>query len=77
MNGFYIFYKTYRNNIDTKLFVKRLSILTKEEMDFYVNTCQRKDKIKNIANKIFQKYNKNKRLYPNNLLTEKGFFFMD
>lgn len=77
MNGFYIFYKTYRNNIDTKLFIKRLSILTKEEMDFYVNTCQRKDKIKNIANKIFQKYNKNKRLYSNNLLTEKGFFFMD
>lgn len=77
MNGFYTFYKTYRNNIDTKLFIKRLSILTKEEMDFYVNTCQRKDKIKNIANKIFQKYNKNKRLYPNNLLTEKAFFFMD
>ncbi len=46
-------------------------------IDFYVNTCQRKDKIKNIANKIFQKYNKNKRLYPNNLLIEKGFFFMD
>ena len=41
MNGFYIFYKTYRNNINTKLFVKRLPILTKEEIDFYVNTCHR------------------------------------
>ena len=77
MNGFYAFYKAYRNEIDVKLFVKRLGILTKEEIDTYVSNSKRKDKTKNIANKIFQKYNKNRRLYPNNLLDEKGFFFMD
>lgn len=77
MNGFYEFYKAYRNEIDINLFIKRLSILTKEEVDFYISNCNRKDKAKNIANKIFQKYNKNRRLYSNNLLEEKGFFFMD
>lgn len=77
MNGFYTFYKSYRNEIEVKLFQKRLSILSKDELDAYVSSCTRKDKTKNIANKIFQKYNKNKRLYPNNLLEEKGFFFMD
>lgn len=77
MNGFYAFYKAYRNEIHVTLFVKRLSILTKEEIDIYVSNSKRKDKTKNIANKIFQKYNKNRRLYPNNLLEEKGFFFMD
>lgn len=77
MNGFYLFYKAYRKDIDTKLFVKRVSILTKDELDFYISTCKRKDKSKNIANKIFQKYNKNKRVYSSYLLDEKGFFFMD
>lgn len=77
MNGFYEFYKAYRNDIDTKIFVKRLSMLTKDEIDFYIGNSKRKDKTRDIANKIFQKYNKNKRMYASNLLEEKGFFFMD
>jgi len=76
MNGFYEFYKSYRSNIDTKIFIRRLSILTKDEIDSFVANSKRKDKIRDIANKIFQKYNKNKRIYPSNLLEEKGFYFM-
>lgn len=77
MNGFYEFYKAYRNDIDILTFSKRLSILTKNELDTYIGNSKRKNKTKDIANKIFQKYNKNKRLYSSNTLEEKGFFYMD
>lgn len=76
MNGFYEFYKAYRDDIDVKIFEKRLSIFTKKDIDDALS-MNGKDKSRKIAVKIFQKYNKNKRIYPNNTLGEKGFFFMD
>ena len=76
MNGFYEFYKAYRDDIDVKIFKKRLSIFNKNDIDNALS-MNGKDKSRKIAIKIFQKYNKNKRIYPNNTLDEKGFFFME
>lgn len=77
MNGMYEFYKEYKNDINEKKFMERLSILTKDEVDSAISKSNRKDKAKIVAVKIFQKYNKNKRTYPNNILEERKYFYMD
>ena len=63
--------KKKQDEIDEDLFVKRVSLLS----DFSVNSRGEK-KVKDIANLIFNKYNKNKKKYQNNLLEEKKYFFM-
>lgn len=76
MNGFCDFYENYKNEIDDKLFVKRLSLLTKDEIELALAMNIKNDKSKVIANSIFNKYNRNKKKYQNNLLEEKKYFFM-
>lgn len=76
MNGFCDFYENYKNEIDDKLFVKRLSLLTKDEIELALAVNIKNDKSKVIANSIFNKYNRNKKKYQNNLLEEKKYFFM-
>ncbi len=61
--------KKKQDEIDEDLFVKRVSLLS----DFSVNSRGEK-KVKDIANLIFNKYNKNKKKYQNNLLEEKKYF---
>ena len=72
LRGLYEFYTYYKNDIDEELFVKRLSLLT----EYSVTAKGDKNKAKEIANLIFNKYNKNKRLYPTNRLEEKKYFYM-
>lgn len=76
MNGFCDFYENYKNEIDDKLFVKRLCLLTKDEVELALAMNIKNDKSKVIANSIFNKYNRNKKKYQNNLLEEKKYFFM-
>ena len=76
MNGFCNFYEYYRNEIDDKLFVKRLCLLTKDEIELSLAINIKNDKSKVIANLIFNKYNRNKKMYKTNLLEEKKYFFM-
>ncbi len=76
MNGFCNFYENYRNEIDDKLFVKRLCLLTKDEIELSLAINIKNDKSKVIANLIFNKYNRNKKMYKTNLLEEKKYFFM-
>lgn len=76
MNGFCDFYENYKNEIDDKLFVKRLCLLTKDEVELTLAMNIKNDKSKVIANSIFNKYNRNKKKYQNNLLEEKKYFFM-
>lgn len=76
MSGFYLFYKSYKKDINLKLCKKRLSLLTKSDFSNAASN-RKKDKSKAIAVCIFQKYNKNLRTYPNNLLEEKSYFYMD
>lgn len=71
LKGLYEFYTYYGDEINEDLFAKRLSLLS----DFSVNSKGEK-KTKEIANLIFNKYNRNKKLYKNNLLEEKKYFFM-
>ncbi len=71
LKGLFEFYTYYKDDIDDELFIKRLSYLT----DFKVIATGDKKK-KEIAKLIFQKYNKNKRLYSNNRLEEKKYFEM-
>lgn len=75
-NGFCNFYENYKNEIDDKLFVKRLCLLTKDEIDLTLAMNIKNEKTKVIANLIFNKYNRNKKMYKNNLLNEKKYFFM-
>lgn len=76
MNGFCDFYENYKNEINDKLFVKRLCLLTKDEVELALAMNIKNDKSKVIANSIFNKYNRNKKKYQNNLLEEKKYFFM-
>lgn len=76
MNGFCDFYENYKNEINDKLFVKRLCLLTKDEVELALAMNIKNDKFKVIANLIFNKYNRNKKKYQNNLLEEKKYFFM-
>lgn len=76
MNGFCNFYENYRDEIDDKLFVKRLCLLTKDEIELSLAINIKNDKSKVIANSIFNKYNRNKKMYKTNLLEEKKYFFM-
>lgn len=76
MNGFCDFYENYKNEIDDKLFVKRLCLLTKDEIELALAMNIKNDKSKVVANSIFNKYNRNKKKYQNNLLEEKKYFFM-
>ena len=76
MNGFCNFYENYRDEIDDKLFVKRLCLLTKDEIELSLAINIKNDKSKVIANLIFNKYNRNKKMYKINLLEEKKYFFM-
>lgn len=76
LNGFCNFYENYRNDIDDKLFVKRLCLLTKDEIELALAINIKNDKSKVIANLIFNKYNRNKKIYKSNLLEEKKYFFM-
>lgn len=71
LRGLYEFYTYYKDEINETLFVKRVSLLS----DFSVNSRGEK-KIKDIANLIFNKYNRNKKMYQSNLLEEKKYFFM-
>ena len=76
INGFCNFYENYKNEINDKLFIKRLSLLTKDEIDLTLAMNIKNEKTKVIANLIFNKYNRNKKMYKNNLLDEKKYFFM-
>ena len=76
MNGFCDFYENYKKEIDDKLFVKRLSLLSKDEIELALAMNIKNDKSKVVANSIFNKYNRNKKKYQNNLLEEKKYFFM-
>lgn len=76
MNGFCNFYDNYKNEINDKLFVKRLCLLTKDEIELALAMNIKNDKTKIIANLIFNKYNKNKKMYKTNLLEENKYFFM-
>lgn len=77
MSGFCNFYENYRNEIDDELFVKRLSILTKDEVEFALVINRKNDNYNVIANCIFNKYNKNKKLYAKDtLLQPKSYFYM-
>lgn len=76
MNGFCNFYDNYRNEINDKLFVKRLCLLTKDEIELALAMNIKNDKTKIIANLIFNKYNRNKKMYKTNLLEENKYFFM-
>ncbi len=71
LRGLYEFYTYYKNDIDEELFLQRLSLLT----NFDVNSRGEK-KVKDIANLIFNKYNKNKKMYKKNILEEKKYFCM-
>lgn len=76
LNGFCDFYENYKKEIDDKLFVKRLCLLTKDEIELALAMNIKNDKSKVVANSIFNKYNRNKKKYQNNLLEEKKYFFM-
>lgn len=76
MNGFCDFYENYKKEIDDKLFVKRLCLLTKDEIELALAMNIKNDKSRVVANSIFNKYNRNKKKYQNNLLEEKKYFFM-
>lgn len=77
MNGLHAFFNAYENDIEEKLFVKRLSIMKKDDISSFVYKQNRKDTWKVMALAIFQKYNRNKKLYPTNRLEEKSYFYMD
>lgn len=72
LKGLYDFYVNFKDEIDPNLFVKRLSLLD----DFSVNSKGGKQ-IKDIAALIFNKYNRNKKMYKSDLLGEKKYFFMN
>jgi hypothetical protein len=76
LKGMCNFYENYKEDIDDKLFVKRLSILTKDELDLSLVRNIGNDKSIVIANCIFNKYNRNKKMYPNNILNPKSYFYM-
>lgn len=76
LKGMSDFYKNYKDDIDDKLFVKRLSILSKNDVELALARNLGNDKTIVIANCIFNKYNKHKKTYPNNVLEPKGYFYM-
>ncbi len=76
LKGFCDFYKNYKDDIDDRLFVKRLCILNKSDIELALARNLGNDKTIVIANCIFNKYNKNKKTYPNHILQPKGYFYM-
>lgn len=78
LNGFCNFYENYKNEIDDKLFVQRLSFLKKSEIGVALATNPNQEKQIVVANCIFNKYNKKeKRPYSKNtLLQPKAYFYM-
>ncbi len=76
LKGMHLFYKSYKDEINDKLFEKRLCNLTKDYLDISLARNFGNDSIVTIANCIFNKYNKNKKMYTNNLLEPKGYFYM-
>lgn len=77
MNGLYLFFVSYKDEIDDNIFIERLSKLSENEVDAALSENPRKDKTKTIANAIFRKYNKDKRMRKSNILEEKGYFYME
>lgn len=76
LKGMCDFYKNYKDEIDDKLFEKRLCLLTKSDLELSLALNPRNDKTLVIANCIFNKYNKNKKMYSNNILESKNYFYM-
>lgn len=76
LKGLCDFYKNYKDDIDDKLFVKRLSILNKNDIELALARSLGNDKIIVISNCIFNKYNKNKKLYSHHILQPQGYFYM-
>jgi hypothetical protein len=76
LKGMCNFYQNYKEDIDDMLFVKRLSILTKNDLDLALTRNIGNDKSIVIANCIFNKYNRNKKMYANNILNPKSYFYM-
>ena len=76
LKGMCDFYKNYKDEIDDKLFEKRLYLLTKRDLELSLALNPRNDKTLVIANCIFNKYNKNKKMYSNNILESKNYFYM-
>lgn len=76
LKGFCDFYKNYKDDIDDRLFVKRLCVLNKSDIELALARNLGNDKTIVIANCIFNKYNKNKKTYPNHILQPKGYFYM-
>lgn len=74
LKGLYEFYTYYKNDIEFKLFSERLSILTPTEFNS-INSKGDK-KTRDIANLIFNKYNKNQKMRKKNVLEEKKYFCM-